>query len=143
MGKFIYFTIDELCNSEKTKKYNIKNKPNGIQKRNLSDLIINILDPACAILDSPIIISLGFCNEKLRNEIDSSLSIDYSEGYAVKCTCLNPTYLYNIIKELNDFDELFIESENGIEYVYVSFKKGDNRKHLGHIKDNTFTWKNF
>lgn len=143
MGKFIYFTIDAICNSKEAIKHDIINRPNKIQKENISNLIVNVLDPARAILDSDIIISLGFCNKKLKKVIDISLSDEYVNGCAVKCTCNNPSYLYEIIKELGDFDELFIINDNGIESVYVSFNKGKNRKHLGHIKDNTFTWKNF
>ena len=139
MGKFIYFTINELCNSNKKNGIEVKFKPNDIQKQNLRDLIINLLDPACAILGSPIVIKEGFSDITNGN----LAGLDYSGGNAVKGTCNEPTYLYSIIKQLNDFDELFLIDENGKESVFLSFRKGENRKRLGIIKDYTFTWKNF
>lgn len=146
-NEYRFFTIEELCKSDKARKYGIKNVPNVEQKKCLEDLIINILDPLRALYGYPISVNSGFRSKQLNDHpsIRGSKTSNHLLGQAADLRCDDIDELYEIaIDNFKDFDEIFLETKSdGSKWLHVAYRKGSNRKKIGKIHNGIFTYRNF
>lgn len=133
--EFKYFTIEELCRSEKAKECNIDNTPTEKQKVYMRLLIINILDPLREKYGKSIWVNSGFRSEELNIAVGGSLTSHHRcrDGYAAAdITRKNKQEnikLFNLIQEMNlPFCQLILE--NGGQWVHVSFNPKDIRREV-------------
>lgn len=131
--KFKYFSFEELERSNTANKYGIENKMNQEQREYATDLIVEVLDPARAILGEPITVSSGFRGKEVNSKVPGSSSTSqHCKGQAADLVCSNIEELFNIIKDNLTFDQLIFESldsGNGKSYwVHVSYNRDNNRK---------------
>lgn len=124
------FSIDELCRSEKARKYNILNVPTEAEKRSLQRLIDNVLDPARELLGKPITVSSGYRCKKLNEKVGGSNTSQHVKGEAADIQTYDCMYLFKLIRDNLIYDQLIYETKDMIKggkiigittWVHVSF----------------------
>lgn len=127
-----YFTIAELCESEKAKALKIDNTPSAEVIENLSALICNTLDPVRVLWGSPIGANSGFRCKALNIAVNGSKTSQHMKGEASDITTRNRESnirLFNMIKNSNiPFDQLILE--NGGQWIHISFSRKKNRREV-------------
>lgn len=127
-----YFTILELCESEKAKALKIDNTPSPVIIENLSALICNTLDPVRILWGSPIGVNSGFRCLALNKAVNGSKTSQHMKGEAADITTRNRESnirLFNMIKNSNiPFDQLILE--NGGQWIHMSFSRKKNRREV-------------
>lgn len=127
-----YFTIAELCESEKAKALKIDNTPSAEVIENLSALICNTLDPVLVLWGSPICTNSGFRCKELNIAVNGSKTSQHMKGEASDITTRNRESnirLFNMIKNSNiPFDQLILE--NGGQWIHISFSRKKNRREV-------------
>lgn len=127
MGK--YFTIDELCRSEKARSLAMENKPNREEKANMDLLIKYILDPLRESWGKAIRVTSGFRCQKLNAIIGSRDTSQHTTGQAADITTGNAVEnrkLFMMILDLKlPFDQLI--DENNFSWIHVSYAHNKNR----------------
>ena len=125
-----YFTIEELCRSNKAQLLGISNTPSAEVMRNLQDLIDNVLDPLRRAYGRPIIINSGYRCYSLNVAVGGVKNSQHLTGHAADITGGNKAenrILWNLIRNL----ELPIDQcidENDMVWVHVSYDKTRNRR---------------
>lgn len=126
-----YFTIKEMCRSDKATALGIENKPTAEQIANMQALIDNVLDVARERLGSPIKVSSGFRCEKLNKAVKGAANSQHKKGQAADLVSLagDNAKLFSIIREMGNFDQLIWEygTDKQPDWVHVSYKQGANR----------------
>ena len=124
------FSIDELCRSDKARKYNIVNVPTEAEKRSLQRLIDNVLDPARELLGKPITVSSGYRCKKLNEKVGGSNTSQHIKGEAADIQTYDCMYLFKLIRDNLIYDQLIYETKDMIKggkiigittWVHVSF----------------------
>lgn len=133
-----YFSVEELCRSEKAKKLGIKNIPNEAQRANLVALIEKVLDPLREMYGKPIMVSSGFRNYNTNQAVGGSKTSDHMSGCAAdiyaKGGVTENKKLAKMIAEKLCFSQLI--DEKGYAWVHVSFHpNGDNHHQILRTKD--------
>lgn len=127
-----YFTIAELCESEKAKALKIDNTPSAEVIENLSALICNTLDPVRVLWGSPIGTNSGFRCKALNIAVKGSKTSQHMKGEASDITTRNRESnirLFNMIKNSNiPFDQLILE--NGGQWIHISYSRKKNRREV-------------
>lgn len=123
-----YFTLKELTKT----KHKIKNIPNQEQLENIHYLVKEVLDPARAILGHPITVSSGFRNPEVNRAVGGSSTSQHLKGEAADLTCYDNSALFDILKELDNYDQLIWEygTDESPAWVHVSTTKKINRKEI-------------
>ena len=125
-----YFSIDELCRSDTAEKYGIDNTPDEVQRKNLQRLIDNVLDPARSLLGKPISVSSGFRCILLNRKVGGVPTSQHVKGEASDLQCYDCQYLFDLIKNNLEFDQLIYETKDILKngkivgkkvWVHVSF----------------------
>lgn len=130
-----YFTIDELCQSEKARQLGIRNIPTNDIIESLSDLVENVLDPAREKFGFPVIVNSGYRCIELNKKIGGAATSQHTKGEAADLTTGNRKgnkRLFEIIQSNLDFDQLI--NEYDYSWVHVSYRKVGNRKQILKIK---------
>lgn len=131
MGK--YFTIDELCRSDKGEELGIQNIPSTENVKNMSRLIEAILDPIREMWGKPIHVSSGFRNLALNKAVGGVSNSHHlcRNGYAAAdittYSIENNKKLYSLIKSL-DLPICQCIDEYGCKWIHVSYNPNDVRK---------------
>ncbi len=123
-----YFTLKELTKTN----HKIKNIPNQEQLENIHYLVKEVLDPARAILGHPITVSSGFRNPEVNRAVGGSSTSRHLKGEAADLTCYDNSVLFDILKELDNYDQLIWEygTDESPAWVHVSTTKKINRKEI-------------
>lgn len=129
MGK--YFTIAELCRSEKADQYGINNKCNKQQAEQLKQLIENVLDPLRKLYGKPIKVNSGFRCAELNKLVGGKPTSQHLRGEAADITAGSREEnkkLFQLIKEKLPFDQLI--DEKNYAWVHVSFNEKFQRNQI-------------
>lgn len=133
MGKF--FTIEELCRSEKAAELGIDNTPDMFAKRNMEHLITNLLDPLREAYGKPITVTSGFRCKELNRAVKGTNGSQHMKGEAADITahsCERNKRIFKLIQSLGlEFDQLI--DEKNYKWIHVSLTKGSNRKQILHL----------
>ena len=129
-----YFTIKELVNSATAKQKGIDNTPNSEIKKNLEQLVDNILDPLREKYGKPIIVTGGYRCPALNALVGGSKTSQHMLGLAADITVGTPAKnkeLFELIQKLNlPFDQLI--DEKSFTWIHISFSKNP-RKQILHL----------
>lgn len=129
MGK--YFTIAELCRSQKADQYGINNKCSKQQAEKLKQLIDNVLDPLRELYGKPIKVNSGFRCAELNKLVGGKPSSQHMSGEAADITAGSREEnkkLFLLIKERLPFDQLI--DEKNYAWVHVSFNEKFQRNQI-------------
>ena len=135
-----YFTISELCFSQKALEHRIKNVASKEIEDNLDALIVKVLDPTRAAMGRPITVTSGFRCKAVNDIVSNSKTSQHLVGQAADITLgsneLNRKMAKWIVDHLT-FDQLIIE--NGYGLIHVSYKKsGLNRMEIRRQVGNSY-----
>ena len=129
-----YFTIKELCESDKAVELRIKNEPKLQDVECMRELIDNVLDPLRGAYGKPIKVNSGFRTKELNDVLPgASKTSQHMRGEAVDITVYTKEgnkWLFDYIKNNLPFDQLI--NEYNYSWVHVSYRKGRNRKEVLH-----------
>lgn len=127
-----YFTISELCDSEKAVEFKIENKSTPEIDKRLEALVDNVLDPLRTWYGKPINVSSGYRCPELNRIVGGSKTSQHMKGEAADITVYSRTEnkkLFDYIKDNLPYDQLI--DEHDLAWVHVSFKAdGVNRKQV-------------
>lgn len=136
MGK--YFTIKELCRSNKANKLGINNSPNNQQLANIERFISIILDPIREKWGKPIYVNSGFRCERLNRAVGGVFNSHhlYNNNYcAVDITTktkIGNSGLYKLIQSMN-LPICQCIDEKGYQWIHLSYNPHDVRKQYLHL----------
>lgn len=119
-----YFTITELCASQKAKAYGINNHTiSATVADNLIRLVDNVLDPLRKAYGKPITVSSGYRCEKLNRLVGGVTNSDHLLGMAADLDVgskeENKKLFQLILKLKLPFKQLI--NEHNYDWVHVSF----------------------
>lgn len=119
-----YFTITELCASQKAKAYGINNHTiSATVADNLIRLVDNVLDPLRTAYGKPITVSSGYRCEKLNRLVGGVTNSDHLLGMAADLDVgskeENKKLFQLILKLKLPFKQLI--NEHNYDWVHVSF----------------------
>lgn len=145
-----WFTISELCRSEKATKLKIDNTPTPGIKQNLERLVANILDPLREAWGGPIDVNSGYRCPPLNKAVGGVKNSQHLTGQAADIRIYsrdaNGKYirdkngdrivdraanrrLFQLIQSMGlPFDQLIDESN--FSWVHVSFDTSRNRREV-------------
>ena len=135
-----YFTIKELTKSDTAERKGIMNVPLPEQKENLTTLVNNVLDPLREMYGKPIIVTSGFRSPLLNKAVGGSNTSQHLKGEAADIVPRDKEdmmLLFNLAKELSDFDQLINEKpdKKGVpSWIHISYSSNKNRKQILTIK---------
>lgn len=130
-----YFTIDELCRSDKARQIRINNAPTDDIIDSLSDLVENVLDPARERIGKAIIVNSGYRCPELNKAVGGAPTSQHTKGEAADITAGSKEAnrrLFEIIRDNLPYDQLI--NEYDYSWVHVSYKRNGNRKQILKIK---------
>ena len=126
-----YFTITEMTQSDTAKRLGINNTPNDTARRNLINLVENILDPLRSEYGKPIIVNSGYRCLTLNSAVGGSSTSQHLAGEAADIESAGRSRkenekLFNLIISLGlPFDQLI--NEYNFDWVHVSFSSSRRR----------------
>lgn len=126
-----YFTIEELCRSDKARQMGIDNTPTEDVIDRLSDLVENVLDPAREKIGKPVAVSSGYRCPELNRAVGGVVTSQHVKGEAADLTTGNRKEnerLFQIIRDNLPFDQLIDEYD--YSWVHVSYRRSGNRKQI-------------
>lgn len=133
MGK--YFTVEELCRSQKATELKIDNTPpNPAIRSNIEFFIQYCLDPIRDAWGKPIYVSSGFrCNE-LNHAVGGARNSQHLIGMAADLYVkgVSNAKLIPVIVKTDRFDQLIIERGDlyAPRWIHVSYSRIHNRKQI-------------
>lgn len=122
------FTIEELCHSNTAREHGLANNPDKETEKNLTTLIVEILDPVREIIGIPIKINSGYRSPELNTIVGGAVNSQHIKGEAADITCSNNKLLFNTIRQNFIFDQLI--NESNLTWIHVSFRLGNNRRQV-------------
>lgn len=123
-----YFTVVELCASQKAKAYGINNHAiSATVADNLVRLVDNVLDPLRKAYGKPITVTSGYRCEKLNRLVGGVTNSDHLLGMAADLDVgskeENKKLFQLILKLKLPFKQLI--NEHNYDWVHVSFDKNN------------------
>ena len=115
------------------------NTPENIHLENIKALTENILQPVRKIYGKSITITSGFRSSEVNKKVGGAATSQHSKGEAADLVCEDKAKLFEIIKSLDNFDQLIWEygNDKSPDWVHVSYSKSRCRKQiLRAIKQN-------
>lgn len=133
----VYFTIKELCKSQRAELLGIKNIPNDEEEFALLRLIEEVLNPIRIEYGSPITVSSGFrCEELNKKTKGASKSSQHRKGQAADLFVRDLDGLkkiFTIAINQNKFDQLIWEEDSkGNKWIHISYNN-KRKKQRGQI----------
>lgn len=134
MYKWKYFTLSELTKSSTADRLGFINNPTEVEKQNLNDLVINVLDPLREAYGKPIRVTSGYRCARLNKVVGGVENSQHTKGQAAD---LQPIEYKDIdkfckfVKEwcnTHEFDQCIIEVSKTTKWVHISYNKDYNRK---------------
>lgn len=86
------FSLEELIKSDTANECGIKNSPNSLELKNLTNLTTKILQPIRDTFGKPIIISSGFRCVQLNKKVGGASNSDHLFGAAADIHTSSNTY---------------------------------------------------
>lgn len=145
-----WFTISELCRSDKASKLKIDNTPTPGIEQNLKRLVANILDPLREAWGSPIDVTSGYRCPELNKAVGGVKNSQHLTGQAADIRIYSRDASGKYIRDKNGdrivdraanrrlfqliqsmglpFDQLIDESN--FSWVHVSFDTSRNRREV-------------
>ena len=126
-----YFSIEELCRSDKAVELGIDNTPNEEVRRNLQDLIDNVLDPLREWYGKPIPVNSGYRCAALNKAVGGVSNSFHLFGKGVDIDVRDDNEnkrLFDYIKDNLPFTEL--GWEHGGAWVHVGYDKNHIDKEI-------------
>lgn len=130
------FSMREMTKSRLAIRYKIHNQPDDEQKRNLYDLVHNVLQPLRDTFGCPVAINSGFrcleLNRKLGSKDTSQHVLGQAADIEVPGRDNHDTAMW--ISQNLPFDKLILEHYHEASprsgWIHVSYNKQNNRKEL-------------
>ena len=91
-----------------------------VQKENIKQLVLNVMQPVRSYLKKPIIILSGFRNEAINKKVGGVVNSQHLSGEACDFTCKDIEKAYLFIKTNLVFDQLKYYKER--DFIHVSYK---------------------
>jgi hypothetical protein len=137
LQNFPHFTWSELTYSATGSKLKIENVPNDSEVRNITDLVLSVLEPLRSIYGKPILVTSCFRCEKLNEAVGGAKTSQHmaKNGAAAdirtKCDVEN-ALLAKLVRDRLEFDQLIYEygTMEKPKWVHVSFNRGRNRRQV-------------
>lgn len=126
-----YFTIEELCASDTARAKGIDNTPTEEVKRNLTELIDNVLDPLREWYGKPIPVNSGYRCPELNKAVGGVPTSFHQSGKGVDIDVRSDAEnkkLFDYIKDNLPFTEL--GWEHGGAWVHVGYDKNHIDKEI-------------
>ena len=132
-----YFSIEELCQSEKADELKIDNTPPEDVKTNLIYFVEKILDPLREFWGSAIIVNSGSRCPILNKVIGGSKTSAHKTGWAVDIRPKNGK-MEEFKKFIIDFfngrmwDQIILETDGNIEWIHIGLfnNSGKQRRQI-------------
>lgn len=127
-----HFSIEELCRSEVAEQEGIKNIPDALSTKRLTELVDKVLDPLREQYGKAIHVNSGYrCHELNKHpEVKGAWNSQHLRGEAVDIDNgkAENKKLFDILKTM-DFDQLI--NEHDFAWIHVSYKdKERNRRKI-------------
>ena len=99
---------------------------------NIEFLVKNLLQPLRNAFGKPIKITSGYRSVEVNKAVGGSKTSQHTKGEAVDMVTNDNKYLFDLIKNKFDFDQLIWEygTDEQPAWVHVSLKKTGNRKQV-------------
>ena len=136
MYNWKYFTMKEMTNSSTADNLGFINTPTEIEKQNLNDLVINVLDPLREAYGKPIRVTSGYRCPRLNKAVGGVDNSQHMKGQAADIQPLQYKEIDNFIKFVrnwclhNDFDQCIIERSKTGKWIHISWRKENRRRKL-------------
>lgn len=131
-----YFTIAELCKSQKADKYGINNRCKLEHVENLTNLVNNVLDPIRVRWGMSIHVNSGYRCPDLNKVVGGASTSQHLKGEAADITTGSKEgnkKLFELIQTLDlPFDQLI--DEKNYSWIHISHRKENNRRQVLHLK---------
>lgn len=125
-----YFDLSEFEYSDTAKAKKIDNTIPKDLIPNVVRLHDNVLYPLRKLIGCPVRITSGYRCAALNKAVGGATNSQHSNGQAVDIDVVNQSNMavFNWIRKNCEFDQLILESVNGVEWVHVSYNFDNNRK---------------
>lgn len=136
-----HFELAEFTRSDTARQLKIDNVPNLQQIENLTNLCINVLEPARQITKSQIYITSGFRNKLLNQAVGGVPSSQHCKGLAADLRVYTQFYTDNLVSALKetDFDQLIFEKSGARKWIHVSWSPNPRHQIINQWNDDTRT----
>lgn len=141
MHTWKYFTLEELTKSETAERLGYINNPLEEEKNNLNELVTNVLDPLREAWGKPIRVTSGYRCPRLNEIVGGVKNSQHKFGQAADIQPLD----YSLMEEFKEFvrdwceskefDQCIIESNSYVEWIHISYRKGNNKKEIFDIRN--------
>lgn len=103
---------------------------NYAQQSRLRLLVANVLQPLRDYLNTPVYITSGVRTIDYNRQIGGVYNSQHLRGEAVDFICFNKEKAYNKIRLSYLFDQLivYLNEDNYVRFIHVSFQAGKNRR---------------
>lgn len=129
-----YFTLGELCRSDKALELRIENTPDNTTIERLNTLMTECLDKVRHHWGKPIGVNSGYRSPELNRAVGGAKNSQHLRGEACDITTGSITgnrKLFDMICTCDiDFDQLI--DENNYKWLHISYRKEGNRKQVLH-----------
>jgi zinc D-Ala-D-Ala carboxypeptidase len=123
-----HFSLEEMVLSQEATRNRIDNTPGILERRNLTALCRELLEPIRDLIDEPIWITSGYRCRALNKAINGALHSQHIDGEAadIYCPGIAQRELFSLVRRSElEFDQLIDEFGS---WVHVSYKRsGANR----------------
>jgi hypothetical protein len=129
-----HFSYDEFIESKTAKSKGIDNTPDEQSRKNIYNLVTQILEPVRKVYDRPIVISSGYRCKKLNTAVKGAINSDHCFGAAADIHSKSDTpkdnkELFDLIVKMAKDDKIKcrqIIDEYNYNWVHVSVNHPNN-----------------
>ena len=129
MANFRYFTLKEMCASEKAEKKGIDNYPSFTVVEHLSELVENILEPLRDAWGGPIYVTSGYRCEALNKAVGGVATSVHKLGWAADLQPARGRYdefktfvKAWLVRNRVRFDQCIEETDGGERWIHIGLK---------------------
>lgn len=125
-----YFELSEFEHSDTARAKGIVNRVPAELVPNVVRLHDNVLYPLRKLVGHPVRITSGYRCADLNKAVGGATNSQHSTGEAadIEVAGQSNSAVFNWIRKNCEFDQLILESVNGVQWVHVSFRFGGNRR---------------
>jgi zinc D-Ala-D-Ala carboxypeptidase len=128
-----HFHLSEFEKSSTAERLGIDNTAPAQVVANLTDLVVDVLEPLRRMVKRPIVINSGYRSLELNRTLKSKDTSQHVQGQAadIECPGLSNKELASVIRDNLPYDQLILEFYNKDDpsagWVHVSHKRDWNR----------------
>ena len=136
-----HFDLSEFTRSNTARLLKIDNVPNLQEIENLTNLCINVLEPARMITNAQVYITSGFRSPTLNHAVGGVPSSQHCKGLAADLRVYTQFYTDNLVSALKetDFDQLIFEKSGARKWIHVSWSPNPRHQIINQWNDDTRT----